>query len=183
MKYRKGNWFQTYTGRQFWPVDVHVDDIAILDIAHALARVCRFGGHVESFYSVAQHSVHVSQILPDKLKLWGLLHDATEAYLGDMVRPLKQEIPQYKVIENNLMCVIAQKFGLALVMPPEVKEADVVLLATERRDLLGGKKAGTWDSVENVKCLRARIYPWTPDIAETQFLDHFMRLTNPQAAR
>jgi len=82
-------WIQTYTGKKFWAFDAAIADICIEDIAHALAMRCRFGCHCKEFYSVAQHSVIVSHHLPPELKLWGLLHDATEAYLPDVPRPQK----------------------------------------------------------------------------------------------
>src|SRR4051812_30250690 len=84
---RVGNWMQTFTGRQFWPVDPRADEIAIEDIARALAMTCRFGGHVRFHYSVAQHSFLVSLVCSPEHALWGLLHDASEAYLGDVVWP------------------------------------------------------------------------------------------------
>src|SRR5690242_11754504 len=87
---RRGDWMQTYTGRRFWPLDPRVDDIDIGDIAHHLSLVCRFAGACREFYSVAQHCVGVSYVCDPKDALWGLLHDAAEAYVGDMVRPLKR---------------------------------------------------------------------------------------------
>ena len=86
MSERKGDWFLTYTGRQFWPLDPRPEDICIRDIAHHLSLCCRFNGACRVHYSVAQHSVMVANILPAPLRFWGLMHDATEAYVGDMVR-------------------------------------------------------------------------------------------------
>ena len=81
---RNGSWLQTYTGIQFWPLDPRPEEIDIQDIAHALSLLCRFNGHCQRFYSVAEHSVHVSTILAPEFGLWGLLHDAAEAYLSDI---------------------------------------------------------------------------------------------------
>jgi uncharacterized protein len=90
MSTRTGDWIQTYTGKQFWPLSPLPEDIVIEDIAHALSMQCRFGGHVRTFYSVAQHSVHVSLLVEPQYALWGLLHDAAEAYLVDLPRPIKK---------------------------------------------------------------------------------------------
>jgi 5'-deoxynucleotidase YfbR-like HD superfamily hydrolase len=113
-----------------------VEDIWIDDIAHSLANLCRFGGHCRQFYSVAQHSVLVSRLVPLHLAFVGLMHDATEAYVGDMVRPLKYSLPQFLEIEDAIWRLIARRFDLPLHLPAEVKEADDIALVTERRDLI-----------------------------------------------
>lgn len=133
---RKGNWFITASGLQFWPLDPQVADIRITDIAHALSNVCRFGGHCDPFYSVAQHSVHVSRLVPQELAMTALLHDATEAYIGDMVRPLKQNMPQFQEVEDRLWAVVAAAFSLPLELDAKIKHADNVALMTERRDIV-----------------------------------------------
>jgi hypothetical protein len=97
---RVGDWIQTYSGRQFWPLDPRVEDVHLEDIAHALSNVCRYTGHVREFYSVAEHSVHVSWSCEPEDALWGLLHDASEAYLADMARPVKQNMPVYVAAER-----------------------------------------------------------------------------------
>src|SRR4051812_6540197 len=90
-KQQKGDWMQTISGKAFFPLDPRPADVDIQDIAHALAFQCRFGGHVKEFYSVAEHSVRVSLICAHEDAKWGLLHDATEAYLSDIVRPVKRD--------------------------------------------------------------------------------------------
>jgi 5'-deoxynucleotidase YfbR-like HD superfamily hydrolase len=105
------NWIQTFTGRQFWPLDPRPEDIELLDIAHALANKCRYTGHTRSFYSVAQHSVLVSEIVPAADAHWGLLHDASEAYLPDVARPVKRELAGFQEIENRLMGCVAERDG------------------------------------------------------------------------
>jgi hypothetical protein len=107
-----GDWMQTYTGRAFWPLAPQADDIDPADIAHALSMLCRYGGHVERFYSVAEHCVLMSYAVPPGYALWALLHDATEAYMGDMVRPLKRSMPEYQAAEARLSAVICDRFGL-----------------------------------------------------------------------
>ena len=134
---RVGEWLQTYTGRAFYPFDPRPEDICIEDIAHALAHLCRFGGHSREFYSVAQHSVLVSCLVPERYALAGLLHDATEAYCGDLVRSIKSWQPGYRAMEADIYEAIRTKFDLPEELPPEVHYADNVALATEKRDLMG----------------------------------------------
>jgi hypothetical protein len=173
---RKGDWFQTHTGIEFYPNDPRPEEVVIEDIAHALARICRFGGHTRGFYSVAQHSVIVSQIVPESLALAALLHDATEAYIGDMVRPLKYSIPQYLVIEDRLWDVIAARFNLPRILPAEIKHADNIALVTERRDLLEHQRTwGEWSKAYTP--LETVIKPHGPHVAEMMFLCRFNELT------
>jgi hypothetical protein len=95
---RKGDWIQTFTGKQFWPLDPRPDEVYIEDIAHALGNICRFNGHCLRFYSVAEHCFHVSHKVVPGLALMGLLHDAAEAYVCDVVRPVKPYLKEYKKI-------------------------------------------------------------------------------------
>lgn len=171
---RKGNWFQTMSGAQYWPLDPDPEDVRLDDIAHGLAYQCRFNGHVRDFYSIAQHSVLVSEIVPPEHAMWGLMHDAAEAYIGDMIRPLKLHMPQYREIEALNMRAICERFGLDAVEPPEVKAADNVLLMTERRDLLA-KPPKPW--TERAEPAKWRIVPWPPRYARDQFLARFRACT------
>jgi len=162
------HWFLTHTGKQFWPLDARPDEIDIEDIAHGLSHICRFGGHCRHFYSVAQHSVLVSRAVT--FRKLGLLHDATEAYIGDMVRPLKLQMPEFNAIESKLWSVIAERFGLPLDMPPEIKQADNAALMAERRDLFD-PSSYPWGIVEEP--LPERVIPMNPDEAKKFFLDEY----------
>jgi uncharacterized protein len=167
---RKGNWQQTYTNRKFYPLDPRPEDICIEDIAHGLSHVCRFAGHTTKFYSVAQHSVLVAQLCPAEDKLWGLLHDASEAYVGDMVRPLKLKMPEYRRVETGVMAAVKKRFGLADKEPPWVKLSDQILCCTEARDFM---RAPDWAMHGPVAKLPERIRPWAPGRAEKEFLTAF----------
>ena len=161
------SWIQTYTGRQFFPLDPSPEALDVRDVAHALSLQCRFNGHCLAYYSVAEHSVRVSRVVPAELALWGLLHDATEAYVGDLPRPIKQQLPAYRQAEEELMRVIAERFGLSWPMPAAVVEADTVLLATAARDLMAPPPA-PWGL--GVEPLPERIVPWEAERAEREYL-------------
>jgi uncharacterized protein len=170
---RAGDWIQTHSGICFWPLDPRPEEIDIGDIAHALSLQCRFGGHCDLFYSVAQHSVYVSREVPEEYALWGLLHDAAEAYLVDLPRPLKRFCEMgrlYIEIEDRLMLAVCERFELPPVQPKAVKVADTVMLMTEKRDLMSaiGKP---WEDV--AEPVTWRIEPWTPQEAERAFLERF----------
>lgn len=105
-------WIQTYSGIQFTPFDVKPEDISIEDIAHSLSMQCRFNGHVFRFYSVAQHALNASYIVPEQYAMEALLHDAAEYIIGDLARPIKAEIPQYKHIDRDLTSAIEHAFAL-----------------------------------------------------------------------
>lgn len=129
-------WIQTFSGRAFPLLAPTRDDVSIKDIAQSLALQCRFAGHTRRFYSVAEHSLHVSRAVPRDLALAGLLHDAAEAYVQDITRPLKQVLEGHRAVEARVWEVIAERFGLPGLLPPEVKEADMRMLATEAEYLM-----------------------------------------------
>jgi hypothetical protein len=148
----------------------------ITDIAHALANICRFTGHVRSFYSVAQHSVLVSMVVPPEHALAGLLHDAAEAFIGDVASPLKAMLPEYRAIEKSVEHAVLTRFGVDPKLPATVKLADMALLATERRDLMPDG-AGHWPCLDGVSPLDFEIVPLTPDLAKAAFLRRYAELT------
>src|ERR1044071_8576361 len=104
-------YIRTFMGQKFWPLAPRPEDILIEDIAHALSNVCRWGGQCSSFYSVAQHSVFVSDLLSPDAALCGLLHDSGEAFLLDIPKPVKRQLSGYEEAEHKLMGIIAAKFG------------------------------------------------------------------------
>jgi len=172
---REAAWIQTHSGRRFNPTNPNPDAIVIQDIAHALSMQCRFSGHCRKFYSVAQHSVLVSYICDSEDALWGLLHDASEAYLVDVPRPLKRsgKFDAYIEFEHQMQEAICRRFGLPLQEPPSVKKADTILLATEARDLMSPLHS---DWVQPVDPLPFIIDPWGPDKAKDMFMKRFFDL-------
>jgi len=176
-KYRTGEpWIQTYTGRRFTPTNPVVDAIVIEDIAHPLSMQCRFSGHVQQFYSVAQHSVLVSYICDIQDALWGLLHDASEAYLVDIPRPIKQsgKFNNYLEFEKVMQDAVCERFGLSKEMPKSVKMADDMLLMTEARDLMSPLHTGWTKPCEPIPF---KIMPMTQKEAKEIFLKRFAELT------
>lgn len=127
---------RTFSGKMLNVVKPNPDHINIEDIAHALAVIPRFGGQTKLFYSVAEHSIRVAELLPMELKLAGLLHDASEAYIGDVQSPIKILLPNYYQIEDKLMKAIARKFGFDYPWDIEVDAADRALLELEWRWLV-----------------------------------------------
>ena len=177
-------WIQTYTGRKAHPFNLAPDEIDIEDIARSLSRIVRFNGHTAGpwGYSVAQHSVLVSLAVPAADALWGLLHDAHEAYMGDVTSPLKSalrvqqgSLRHFADVERAASEAVAKSFGLPWPPPASVRHADDVLLATEARDLC----PGNW--IDGLPApLERTIRAWTPMGAEKQFLARFAELsTNP----
>lgn len=171
---RQGDWIQTFTGRQFWPLDPRPEDVDILDIAHALANKCRYTGHTSRFYSVAEHSIYVSFVVPEEHRKWALLHDAAEAYLADVARPIKQYLPGWKELEAKVMLAICQRFNLVPIEPAEVKRADTAILHDEKRDLFAQHPAREWDLTEAP--LGLTILGLLPAAAEKWFLERWERV-------
>lgn len=180
MEQRIGDWIETFTGRKFFPLDPRPEDICIEDIAHHLSQICRFTGAVREFYSVAQHSWLVSERVDARHALWGLLHDAAEAYLGDLSRPIKRDggwAQNYREAERRVMDQVCEKFGLPPVEPESVRRADDFMVVNEARQLMRSK-AKSWSWGHDVKALADCIEPWGPHYAELMFLNRFRQLAN-----
>lgn len=164
-------YIETYTGEKFYFLNPTPEMIHIEDIAHALANQCRFTGHSNKFYSVAEHSIHVSHLCKNKMA--GLLHDASEAYLTDVASPVKPFLHNYKNLEDKLMKAIATKFSFPYPFEEEIHVADKIQLLMEARHLIRSK--GTdWTNYDpdlaykgiQPKCL-------VPQLAEGYFLEVF----------
>ncbi|WP_286798480.1 phosphohydrolase [Pseudomonas sp. UBA4034] len=149
----------TSTGKYFDLFEPQADVIDPRDISHALANMCRFNGHTRDFYSVAQHSCIVADLVPDEYKLAALLRDATEAYLGDITRPLKRWMPDYRGFEDVIWMRVCERFDLVLDLPACVHLADLIALATERRDLMPTDPA-IWNCLVGIEPMAEIIRPW-----------------------
>jgi 5'-deoxynucleotidase YfbR-like HD superfamily hydrolase len=175
----RGNWICTYTCKRFHVLDPSEDEVCLEDIAQSLSHMCRFAGHVNEFYSVAQHCVLGSYEVPKGLELTFLMHDSSEGYAVDIPRPLKYApgMEAYLDIEDRIYRVIAGKYGLPLELPPDIKVVDNRMLLTEQRDLR--------DSTEVLDMMRERtglepfdwhISSWSPYVAKQNFLQRFKQL-------
>lgn len=171
----RGDWMQTHTGRRFYPLDPRPEDIDREDIAHALSLLCRYGGHVSRFYSVAEHCVLMSWAVAPEHALAALLHDATEAYVVDVPRPLKRQLAGYREIEERVWYAVAVHFGIELALPDEVKEADNRILITERNALMPA--AERWGIDDEVTALPLVIDGWEPQEAERFYRVRLEELT------
>jgi 5'-deoxynucleotidase YfbR-like HD superfamily hydrolase len=176
-----GPFIQTLSGRRVNPLDAAPEDIDPGDIARALANTCRFGGHSRAFYSVAQHSAIVCDLLeergatPDEL-MAALLHDAAEAYLGDLPHPLKHRSElgaQFRAAEKRLEAVIDARFALPDASA-RVKPLDRALLATERRTF--SEVTWYWPELDGAEELDLEIEPWPPDRAQHEFTRRYERI-------
>lgn len=189
-----GTWIQTFARVAFEPLKPRVADVRLEDMAHALSNVCRWKGHVLRFYSVAEHSVRVSLLAEEYAKAhprvgqnaeyvrmvarWGLIHDGSEAYLGDPSRPVKSHpaMRPFLKIEAKLQATIAKACGLPERQPAEVTRADNVLLATEAREILRGGPLNGWtDGMETLEGVQG--FGWDPIFAEGKFMERFRSLT------
>lgn len=185
-------WIQTVSGRQFWPLEPKADDVDIGDIAHALSMKCRYSGHTQKFYSVAEHSVHIAnKALLDgwspHTALWGLLHDAAEAYLPDIARPIKDAMPGFAAIEegveravaNRLACDVPSWF-LQVIREDIIKVYDTRILLDEKAAMMPHTPAdwGIEVNGEPAKPLGVKIMGWCPTEAKVRFLRAFDNLVN-----
>jgi hypothetical protein len=178
---RKGDWMETSTGVRFYPLDPRPEEVYVEDIAHHLSRINRYNGAQRiEHYTVAEHSVKMAMwVLVDTndmhLAFEALMHDACEAYIGDMVRPLKRNMPDFETAEENLWKkAIAPRFGLPRVLSPFVKAADNRILVDERRQVMN-PSPNPW-GIDGLEPLGIVIDGWRPDDAKRMFLQTFNML-------
>jgi hypothetical protein len=175
----RGPWFLTRTGKKFHPFNCRVEDLDLADIIPALANLPRFNGHTE-FHSVAAHSYWVSKLMPEdqELKLWALLHDVAEAYIGDVPRPIKQCLPDFLYAEEGILLALSIRFDLPWPIPEEVHYADRVILATEVRDLYPPELYDEF-GFDVEPCPDFKICSWKPSFARCMLdsqIRHYLKL-------
>lgn len=169
-----------YGGTYFDFLDPAGSTFTIQDIAHALSQICRFGAQCRRFYSVAQHSVHVSQLVPPEHAYAALMHDAPEAFMGDMVKPLKDLLPEYRTIEDAVEAAVFARFAVPSPLSACVKEADIVMLATEQVHIMANRD--DWNYTRGREPANIDLPDWPPTKAKRAFLDRFAALTSGERA-
>ena len=167
-----GQWFDILKPEEY--------EYSIEEIAYALSNLCRYTGHTNAFYSVAEHSVLVSRLVPDHLALCGLLHDASEAYLGDVASPLKALLPEYKKIEDRVEQAIADFFDLPFPYPKEIKETDKRMYWQERQGIAdNGIRDGIWhQDLRATRKVEAGGMP--PHMARRMFMSRYRQIMKGQ---
>lgn len=193
----------TFTGHYYNFLHPEKSVITLEDIAHALSNLCRFTGQCREFYSVAQHAVYTSYLVPAEFAYEALHHDDAEAVLGDVSSPLKRLLPEYKVIERRVEAAMRAQFGLPAIESPEVKHADLRMLATEKRDLMWVRPGATivvydpetdedcivtltgdpWACIEGVEPAPLPIRPVLPAEAREMFLARHRELIEAKRRR
>lgn len=177
---RYGDWMQTYTGGKFWPMDPRADEVFIEDIAHSLAMQSRYAGHCIRFYSVAEHCVLMARHLRWEgvdVALYALLHDASEAYLVDIPRPVKPFLTGYKAAEAKVMAAVCDRYGLPHEMPAAVHEADDRIIGDELVNLV----PMDWHARYVGQKLDVELRYWSPEKAEEEFMATFDALMDCRA--
>lgn len=172
----RGNYIATLSGTNFYVDELNIEDIPLEDMAHALSMNCRYNGHVEKFYSVAEHSVLVSKLVPEEDALWGLLHDITEAFVPDVPRPFKALIYGFKEFEERLAKKLADYCGLPWPMPETVHYIDKHIVGSEARVLFPDPP--DWVEHYDDVCPHRMIKALTPEQAERAFIDRYKEITN-----
>ena len=178
-------WIITRSGLKFDLTNPTAAMVDPTDIAHSLSMQCRFNGHTSSFYSVAQHCYLVADLVPAEHQLAALLHDATEAYVGDLVRPLKEGMRDYAhnigvacvydATEERVWHAICQRFDLDPILPDCVKHADLVALATEKRDLMPSHPE-PWPCLNGIQPHAIPIDQWQPSYAAIHYHARLLQL-------
>ena len=186
---RLGDWFQTWTGKRFYILDPRVEDFCIEDVAHALSNQCRYNGHTDRFYSVAEHSIILTRYVLNGLIKGGhgrlhrndmahlmLMHDGAEAYFSDVPKPIKNSIPNLEAAELRVEEVYAKAFGTLPKLPNWMKEFDRRIVMDEKRALMIANSNVPWAAYDSMEPLGVTIVGYEPKITEQMFLDLYEAL-------
>lgn len=171
-------WIETFSGKQISYVEPDVNQICIEDISHALAHICRFNGHSVRMYSVAEHCCLMADYAASTGKYHSyevievLMHDAAEAYITDIPRPLKLLLPDFKLIEERLEIKIAKRFNMLYPRDPYIKELDNRILLDEREQVMN-KSQHHWNLIGATEPLGVEVRFWTPYQAKLEFMNRF----------
>lgn len=175
---RKGTWMQTFGGHRFYPLDPRADEVHIADVAHGLAMTCRYGGHAMRYYSVAEHAVIVSMYVDPRFAREALLHDSAEAYIGDMIRPLKHtpEMIEFRKAEELIERAVFERFEIVQTAESRaaVKEIDDRILVDEIGALM--RNPAMYQAHSAMQPLGANIAALMPAHAEHVFVSRFLEL-------
>lgn len=173
-----GHGIRLLSGNLFNYNEPHAGEVTIDDIAAPLSKICRFAGHIHGFYSVAQHAVNVSRIVPPEHAFTALMHDTAEAFTNDLPTPLKAAVPIFKELEERIEAAMAERFGFQYPLPPEVKLADLQMLALEKHHIKGDQSH--WSVLDGVEWEHlvgeVRLQPQAPWNAMDEFLGRFYEL-------
>ncbi len=171
-------WIETYTGRTFYIQEPSPDYVCLKDIAHSLSNLCRYNGHCEKFYSVAEHSVHVAKFIeflkfPTTVVMAALLHDACEAYTGDFPSPIKWAIPELQTMEKKIQEAVHEHFNIGpqAYKNKVIDDIDKRIVQDERKALMT-KSCLPW-AVDGYVPLNITVEAWVPEVAEKKFLEAF----------
>lgn len=186
MKNKYDGGIESFTGKMLFPLSPRASDVDIKDIAHALGNKCRYTGHCREFYSVAQHSVLVSEFVDRSLALGGLLHDASEYILPDVASPVKGRLKGFREIEEAVLDAVFKKYGLMAIRNDEdamaaIKVADLAVMAIEVRDLMPANEE-YWRNLPEADPYRDVLRPWGPKESRERFLDRYEQIMESMLA-
>jgi len=173
-------YIETFTGKRLYVLNPSKEAVCIDDIAHALANNCRYNGHTKKFYSVAEHCCILADYVLNRANLGPiealrtLLHDSAEAYITDVPKPFKQELPDYQAIERRLEAVVLPAFGFSSKLPAYLKELDRRVVRDERMQAMS-RSGNTWKH-DSETPLGVTIEMWDPERAEKEFIIRYHSL-------
>ncbi|AZV77703.1 hypothetical protein EBB79_07235 [Parasedimentitalea marina] len=175
VKHIVGPTIALHSGSYFDFEDPESSNFTIDDVAHGLSQICRFTGQCKRFYSVAEHSVHASHNVPAGFEMEALMHDAPEAFVGDISKPLKTLLPDYKIIEDRAEAVVLARFGITPPLSPQVKLTDLKMLRAEQVKATGNQDV--WPIVAELNATDITLEFWQPEEAKRRFLERFYELS------